>query len=608
MSDKVVTKPTYVVEEFTEAEQVILGRYFTNLDRPVFCLINLPEVMKGALYARYSRTAKSTRRLFLDEFVNREEIVVPAIQEKILSSGMPFISWEKAKKIWQDDPNTGFEAIARKLLRNPTDPIFSVKHAEGLYRRVFDEFGDDSVSQLGGVHIVFEQASNIAINLIEWGRLSAYLEQSTRYIDFSLPLPDGRFRYYLDPEIMAGPHAEAYAKGMDDLFGLYQQMLEHSIVYFERLNPREEFDGDDRAYQTTIRAKVFDTIRPMLPAGIVSNVGFFGSAQAAANMLRRLLSSELPEARVLGQMALEELRHPDAAPAFFNQIDDPQKGIAWLGYFEDTRHVVTEWMKENEPEPIVRMGVIVPSKNIVKLAWSDPDNQLKVAAAIIYEYSEQNRMMTDCLYMARQLSDEQRAELIRTYCGDRGQLGSESGNRRWKPGRAFEQATYCFDFLIDFGIMRDWKRHRMLSIDWGRVEPGLGWTVSPFIEDMEQMDLYEQAMSLSGKLYGLLWRDHPQAAQYATCLAYRMRMTMTINARALLFMLELRTSQQGHPSYRKVGQEMHRLVCQADPLIGEAMSYVDYNEYNLERAGAEKRLSEKRASARRSRFARSYPE
>lgn len=197
--------------------------------------------------------------------------------------------------------------------------------------------------------------------------------------------------------------------------------------------------------------------------------------------------------------------------------------------------------------------------------------------------------------MARQLNDEQRAELIRIYCGDRGKLGSESGNRRWKPGRAFEQATYNFDFLIDFGIMRDWKRHRMLSIDWGRVEPGLGWTVSPFVEDMEQMELYEEAMSRSSELYGLLWRDHPQAAQYATCLAYRMRVTMTINARALLFMLELRTSQQGHPSYRKVGQEMHRLVCEADPLIGEAMSYVDYNEYNLERAGAEKRLSEKRA-------------
>lgn len=599
MPNEEAARPTYVVEEFTEAERAILSRYFTNLDRPVFCLINLPELVKGALYARYSRTAKSTRRLFLDEFVNREEIAVPAILSDLRSSERSIMDGEpdeeEARRKWSADPSIAFRAIARQLERGSVDPIFSMQHAEGLYRRVFDEYGDDSVSQLGGVHIVFEQASNIVINLIEWGRLAAYLEQSTRYIDFSSPLPDGRFRYYLDPEIMAGPHAEDYAVGMDELFGLYQQMLVYATDYFARLNPREDFDGDDRAYRTTIRAKAFDTIRPMLPAGIVSNVGFFGSAQAAANMLRRLLSSELSEARVLGQMALEELRHPDAAPAFFNQIDDPEKGLKWLGYFEDTRHAVTEWMKANEPEPHTVMGVKVPAQNIVELGWSDPDNELKVCAAIIYEYSEQNRMMADCMYMARQLEPEERAELIRTYCGDRGKLGSEHGNRRWKPGRAFEQATYNFDFLIDFGIMRDWKRHRMLSIDWGRVEPGLGWTVSPFIEDMEQMELYEQAMRLSSQLYGRLLPDHPQAAQYATCLGYRMRVAMTINARALLFMLELRTSQQGHPSYRKVGQEMHRLVCEVDPLIGEAMSYVDYNEYNLERAGAEKRLSEKRA-------------
>ncbi len=595
MPNEVAARPTYVVEEFTEAERAILSRYFTNLDRPVFCLINLPELVKGALYARYSRTAKSTRRLFLDEFVNREEIAVPAIMEDELKSKGKLPSQEEATEFWKENPEAVFESIARRLEAGSFDPIFSMQHAEGLYRRVFDEYGDDSVSQLGGVHIVFEQASNIVINLIEWGRLAAYLEQSTRYIDFSSPLPDGRFRYYLDPEIMAGPHAEDYAVGMDELFGLYQQMLVHATDYFARLNPREDFDGDDRAYRTTIRAKAFDTIRPMLPAGIVSNVGFFGSAQAAANMLRRLLSSELPEARVLGQMALEELRHPDAAPAFFNQIDDPEKGLKWLGYFEDTRHAVTEWMKANEPEPYTVTGVRVPARNIVKLGWSDPDNEVKVAAAIIYEYTEQGRMMEDCMYMARQLGNDQRAELIRTYCGDRGKLGSEHGNRRWKPGRAFEQATYNFDFLIDFGIMRDWKRHRMLSIDWGRVEPGLGWTVSPFIEDMEQMELYEQAMRLSSRLYDRLLPDHPQAAQYATCLGYRMRVAMTINARALLFMLELRTSQQGHPSYRKVGQEMHRLVCEVDPMIGEAMSYVDYNEYNLERAGAEKRLSEKRA-------------
>ncbi|MDP4038464.1 MAG: FAD-dependent thymidylate synthase [bacterium] len=547
---------TYVVEEWTEDETAILNRYFTNLDCPVFCIINLPQVVSGALFARYSRTTKSTRRLFLDEFYE----------------GL-----------------SGDKSEASRV---------STKRAEQLYHRVFDEFDDESVTQLGGVHLVFEQSSNIVINEIEWGRLAAYLEQSTRYIDYSVPLADGRFRYRRDPEILDGPNADEYVRTMDELFGSYQQMFERAVARFEILNPRENFDGDDRAYRTTIRAKAFDTIRTMLPAGIVSNVGFFGSAQAAANMLRRLLSSELAEARTIGQMALQELRHPDAAPAFFNQIDDPVKGVPWVQYFRDTREQARQLVRQIEEENPLLSGtsITLPAENVVDLAYADPNNEVRVAGAILYEFDTLGRMQIDCDELARAMSPEERAELIHTYCGKRGSLGSSEGNRRWKPGRAFEHARYSFNLLIDFGIMRDWKRHRMLTIDWGKVTPYFGWTVSPFIEDMEQLELYQQAMEKSRSLYELLESDHPEAAQYAVCLAYRMRVSMEINARALMFMLELRTSQQGHPSYRRIGQQMHQLVCEVDPVIGECMSYVDYQEYNLEREAAETRLSIKRAA------------
>ena len=201
---------TYFVEEFNQHEKAILKRYFTNLDKPVFCLINLPEVVKGALFARYSRTSKSTRRLFLDEFVNRREIALAAMSQAMTPA--------EAEKLWSEDPSSAFPFIAEKLRSDPSDPIFSLEHAEGLYRRVFDEYGDDSVSQLGGVHIVFEQASNVVINEIEWGRLAAYLEQSTRYIDYSTRQPDGRYRYHLPEDLMSSELATHYVDGMDRLF------------------------------------------------------------------------------------------------------------------------------------------------------------------------------------------------------------------------------------------------------------------------------------------------------------------------------------------------------------------------------------------------------
>lgn len=571
----------YAQESFTDPEIEILEHYFTNIDKPVFCLINLPEVVKGALYARYSRSAKSTRRLFLDEFVNRREIAIAA-----MSSHMPE---SDAEAIWQQTPHAAFYYIAKLLKKSARDLIFSIEHAEGLYRRVFDEYGDDSVAQLGGVHIVFEQASNIVINEIEWGRLGAYLEQSTRYIDYSTRQPDGRNRCHLPADVMSSDFAAHYTDGMDKLFLLYNDLVKKAIDYFTVLNSRADFDGDDRAYRMSIRAKAFDAVRPVLPAGIVSNVGFFGSAQAAANMLRRLLGSDLAEARKLGQMALEELRHPDAAPAFFNQIDDPKKGLDWIEYQKNTtadaRQMVDRLIEQSPEEKLVAEGMV---ENEVKLAWSDPDNQRNVCSGIIYELSSQNLTMWEAYEQACLLNDEAMENLIAAYVGNR-------GNRRWKPGRAFELATYNFDMIIDFGIMRDFKRHRMLTAMWGRLDDSLGWTADDAIEAMGGMALYEEAMQISSNLHQLLRRDFPEAAQYAICLAYRMRFMISINARALLFMLELRTSQQGHPAYRKVGQLMHQLVAGVDPLIASSMSFVDYNQYSLERGEAEKRLSQKRS-------------
>src|SRR6202142_248209 len=157
--------PLYASEEWTDAEAEILRRYVTNLDQPVFALVNLPEVVKGALFARYSRSAKSLRRLFLDEFVGDLDI-------------------------------TGDQTI---------DATVGVARAEDLYDRVFMEYGDDSVAQLGGVHLACEQASNILTKVLERGRLMAYLEQSTRYIPYDSALSTGHYRYHRDPHVLESP-------------------------------------------------------------------------------------------------------------------------------------------------------------------------------------------------------------------------------------------------------------------------------------------------------------------------------------------------------------------------------------------------------------------
>src|SRR5215475_2035981 len=187
----------YIAEEFTTDEADVLRRYFTNLDGPVFCLVNLPEVVKGALFARYSRSSKSLRRLFLDEFVNELDI-------------------------------SGDHTI---------DATVGLRRAEELYDRVFFEYGDDSVAQLGAVHLACEQASNLLTKVLERGRLMAYLEQSTRYIAYDARI-GGRYRYYRDPAVGMSNLGTRYVGDMDRLFDCYGDLLVPMQDFFREQFPK----------------------------------------------------------------------------------------------------------------------------------------------------------------------------------------------------------------------------------------------------------------------------------------------------------------------------------------------------------------------------------
>ncbi|HLH29089.1 MAG TPA: FAD-dependent thymidylate synthase, partial [Acidimicrobiales bacterium] len=187
----------YAAEHFTDEEKDVLRRYVTNLDQPVFALVNLPEVVKGALFARYSRSPKSLRRLFLDEFVGDLDISGDAT----------------------------------------VDATVGLRRAVELYERVFLEYGDDSVAQLGGVHLACEQASNVLTKVLEWGRLMAYLEQSTRYVAYN-QRTEGRYRYYRDPAILSSPLGARYVGGMDRMFDTYGELLERLQAWLTVRHPR----------------------------------------------------------------------------------------------------------------------------------------------------------------------------------------------------------------------------------------------------------------------------------------------------------------------------------------------------------------------------------
>ncbi len=537
--------PAYFDEPYTPEERAVLGRFFTNVDGPVYALVNLPEVVKGALFARYSRSAKSVRRLFLDEFYG--------------------------------EPEAGIAAVADQLAAD--DERIRMERAEDLYTRVFTDYGDDSVAQLGGAHLACEQASNILTKVLEWGRLAAYLEQSTRYIFYDVRLGD-RYRYFVPPEVAASPHARQYTELMEWLFTTYSALVPKLVAYYEAMYPRDPADKK-WVWKSTIRAKACDDLRGLLPASTQSNVGIFGTGQAYEAMLLRMRAHPLAEARHYADLMLAELRK--VIPAFLRRVDDPERGGAWSDYLASVAHDMNVVASGIHAEP--RGG---PEVRLVE--W-DEDAELKIAAAALYPYTDLPDSQLADLVAA--LPDRDVTRILAAYVGNR-------GNRRHKPGRGMERAYYRFDVLCDFGIYRDLQRHRMLTIDWQRLAPTHGYVTPDAIADVGAEAIWREAMDRTAALHGELGATlGADVAQYAVPFAYKIRFYLHMNARQAFHMLELRTGQGGHPDYRRVCQEMHRLIRDqaGHSRLADAMGYVDHQDYELARLESERRSAAKRAAA-----------
>lgn len=531
----------YAAEEFTPQEADVLRRYFTNLDGPVFALVNLPEVVKGALFARYSRSPKSLRRLFLDEFVNELDI-------------------------------SGDVSV---------DATIGLRRAEELYDRVFLEYGDDSVAQLGAVHLACEQASNLLTKVLEWGRLMAYLEQSTRYIAYDARV-SGRYRYHRDSEVLMSDLGTRYVGDMDRLFDTYAELLAPMQDFFRDRYPKDESDSDF-VYRQAIRAKAFDALRGILPASSLSNVGIFGTGQAYEMLLLRMRAHPLPEARSYADLILTELRK--VIPSFLKRVDLDDRGVLWSNHQRATNEATAEIAEQLFPTD----ALAPEDAPVVKLVDFDPEAELKLVTSMLYPHvSLPESQLEDHV---RKLTVDERLAVMKAYTGDR-------ANRRHKPGRALERSSYRFDVLADYGAFRDLQRHRMLTIEWQALTPQHGYTRPDAVEAAGHAGAFDAAMHRSAALFNALDdRFGTPVASYAVSLAYKVRFIMQMNAREAMHLTELRTMPQGHPAYRAVGQEMHRQIAEVagHRAIAEMMRFVDYSpEPSLERLQAERRAEARR--------------
>ena len=495
--------------QMTEAGRKFLSQAVTNTDDNVYAFNDkMSPITIAAAMARLSRRADDMRITILDEFA---------------------------------------EAATRK--------------DEKLLRRVITAYGDDSVQQLVGQHIVVEGASNLLTKKLEWGRLASYLEQSTRYIYFDQKDQEDKYRYYV-PEHFDARTKSQYIDITDKIFDKYSSMVRKLSDYVRTCSsvPKEE---QDVAWKGATRAQACDAIRSVLPVSTKSTVGIYASGQALENLIMNLLADELPEARVVGQKMLNESRK--VLGTFLERADKPERGGATIAYRATTKANVKRLADEMLP------ATHVPATKDVDLLAVWPANELDLIPDMLYEHS--NMSLREIQQAVSNWSYDEKSKVFETYMGER-------LNRRHKPGRAIEKAHYSWDVMCDYGIFRDLQRHRMVdAFEWQYLTPRYGYEVPALVEEAGLTDEFESCFDLSIKLHSILVSaGYENESQYATLLGHKMRWKITYNARQAFHLHELRTTPQGHPGYRKLVVQMHEKLAEKHPLLGAAMKFVSQDE------------------------------
>jgi thymidylate synthase ThyX len=433
--------------------------------------------------------------------------------------------------------------------------------AEGLIGRVVTEYGDDSVQQLITIATVVEDASNLLTKKIEWGRLASYLEQSTRYIFYDKKNAAGEYKYFT-PRNLPKEIETWYRESMDHIFDVYSEMVRGVTAYVQAKNPAPT-SGDKRdliAWRGATRAQACDAVRVVLPAATKSTVGIVSSSQALETMVRRLLADSLEESNDTGRRLLGESRK--VISAFLKRADLPERGLAWIVYLKETKQAIKDFVKKNLPQTSVDFV------QEVTLVDYSPKNELDLLPGMLFETSELSQEELQEKIASWPL--EKQEEAFNAYIGNR-------MNRRHKPGRALEEAHYKWEIVADYGTFRDLQRHRIVDAwEWQNLTTKYGYDIPELVKEAGFEKQFKECFATSKKLWQMMIdAGFEDEAQYATLFGHKLRYRFILNAREAFHLLEIRTSPQGHPGYRKICKEMHRLLSEVHPRLGAAMKFVN---------------------------------
>jgi thymidylate synthase ThyX len=527
-------RPDFSPGAWSSRDRYFLEAFASNPDGMVSVLRNLPPEVAGALCSRASRASGSLLEVLLHEYI------------------YPIVNGE-------DRPlATDLEKTVQFLREHGFRNILNNQRAQAFYSRWLSQYGDDSIAQITGTHLILWGISQVAMKFVEDQRIGLEpIEKSTRYVNFGTKV-DGRYLYYIPgPDLARLRLTDEYTAVMDRLFDTYVDLL-GPLQKWLRVNFDEK--------ESILEKKAFDTLRGLLPMATLGQVALRGNAQAFEYLINRTAKHPLGELRWLSNEFKQEL--DKEIPSLFLRVVD-EKSKAYQTYLRERIDAVREFLGATTLQPASRAEVRL-------LEW-DPDSEAKIIAGIIFQQSHEG--WADSLAKARRLNDSDRRRLLEQYLLNR--------TARWqKVGRAFENAYLRFEIAMDIGSYRDLHRHRMMTQERQTFSTFHGYSVPAELRVSGLADRFEEALSSADRLFRRIEPADRDLAQYVVPLAYRMRFYQWQNFRQLFWETELRTGSQGHPDYRFIEQEKYRLIRERFPVLADFM-LVDMKDYAIARRGTE---------------------
>jgi len=544
----------------SESDQRLIAPFFTNLDKSVYGVSLLPPEVVGALCSRTSRAKDDLRLALLNEYIKPFlSIDETEISEKMKSQGK---TDEEVRQELErlSKYSRNLSALINFLHEHPTDEIFNNPKAREFYIKWLAQFGDDSIAQMAGTHLVYTGISQLAIKQIEDMRLGiAPIEKSTRYVDYSSKV-NGGYRYYTDPTLESMGLLEKYKYAMDNLFVTYTDLLAEYKTFLKNKYPTEE----DRVINT----KAFDTVRLILPVSTLSQLALFANGQSFEYMINRGLDHQLGEVRWSSQEALNELSK--VIPSFLWRLES-ESSKTYRNYLSQRSNNVQSAMDTVGLERKVSYA----KKESVELLEFDPEGEDKIIAGLIY--GETHESFSDLLGKVKSMSTEQKKKILHEVLKNR-------KAKYYKVPRAFENIYLRFEISMNIGAWRDVHRHRIQTQMRQRFCIDNGFDVPEGLVEAGLDSRYVDAILKSEEVFREIEKHDKEMAQYCCALGHRVRFMQYQNMRAFFWEVELRTTPQGHPDYRRIEQEKAKQIQRIYPLIGEYLM-VDMYDYDFARRG-----------------------